>query len=65
MIKAIEIKEIVSCNIYLDKNLFIEYDKICIKSTRAIAQLGRAPRLHMRQCFFIGVHHVIQRFDLH
>jgi len=41
-----------SCNIHLDKNLFLEYDKICIKSTRAIAQLGRAPRLHTRQCFF-------------
>lgn len=26
-------------------------DKICITSTRAIAQLGRATRLHARQCF--------------
>lgn len=25
--------------------------KICITSIRAIAQLGRAPRLHARQCF--------------
>lgn len=34
------------------------------KSTRAIAQLGRAPRLHARQCFFRGVHHIIKRVDL-
>jgi len=27
------------------------HDKICITSIRAIAQLGRAPRLHARQCF--------------
>ncbi len=27
--------------------------------TRAIAQLGRAPRLHTRQCFFGGVHHTL------
>lgn len=24
---------------------------MCITNTRAIAQLGRAPRLHVRQCF--------------
>ena len=28
-----------------------QHDKICITNTRAIAQLGRAPRLHVRQCF--------------
>jgi len=27
------------------------YDKMCITNIRAIAQLGRAPRLHARQCF--------------
>ena len=36
--------------------------QICI--TRAIAQLGRAPRLHVRQCFFRGVHHAIKRIYL-
>ena len=36
-------------------------DKICITNKRAIAQLGRAPRLHARQCFFKGVYHVIKR----
>lgn len=40
----------------LDQGIFIltrNYlqDKICITSTRAIAQLGRATRLHARQCF--------------
>lgn len=40
----------------LDHGIFILtrnylHDKICITSTRAIAQLGRAPRLHARQCF--------------
>lgn len=29
--------------------------------TRAIAQLGRAPRLHVRQCFFRGVHYGIKK----
>lgn len=33
-----------------------QHDKIFITNPRAIAQLGRAPRLHMRQCFFRGVH---------
>lgn len=32
--------------------------------TRAIAQLGRAPRLHARQCFFREVHHAINRIYL-
>ena len=40
---------------YLDVNMSM---------TRAIAQLGRAPRLHARQCFFRGVHHAINRIDL-
>jgi hypothetical protein len=40
------------------------HDKLSITSTRAIAQLGRAPRLHARQCFFRGVHHAINRIDL-
>lgn len=35
-----------------------------IKKKRAIAQLGRAPRLHARQCFFRGVHHAINRIYL-
>lgn len=43
--------DVGSCNIHLDKKLSTYYDKICIRSTRAIAQLGRAPRLHARQCF--------------
>ena len=38
------------------------HDKLSI--TRAIAQLGRAPRLHARQCFFREVHHAINRIDL-
>lgn len=39
--------------------------KYVSKALRAIAQLGRAPRLHARQClFFRGVHHVIKRVDL-
>lgn len=42
----------------------IKYVSKCIKHTRAIAQLGRAPRLHVRQCFFRGVHPVIKRADL-
>ena len=51
----------------LDPIIFIltrnyRHDKICITNTRAIAQLGRAPRLHVRQCFFFkGVHHGIKR----
>jgi hypothetical protein len=50
----------------LDHVIFIltrnyRHDKMCITSTRAIAQLGRAPRLHARQCFFRGVYHVIKR----
>ena len=54
-----------SCNIHLDKQLSSYYDKICIKSTRAVAQLGRAPRLHERQCFFFrGVHLVIKKVYL-
>ena len=41
------------------------HDKIGITSIRAIAQLGRAPRLHERQCFFFrGVHLVIQKVYL-
>ena len=40
---------------YLDVNMSM---------TRAIAQLGRAPRLHARQCFFRGVHHATNRMDL-
>lgn len=51
----------------LDHGIFILtrnylHDKICI--TRAIAQLGRAPRLHARQCFFRGVYHTIKRIYL-
>ena len=38
--------------------------QIFITKTRAIAQLGRAPRLHARQSFFRGVHHAINRIDL-
>ncbi|KAK7240012.1 hypothetical protein RIF29_43224 [Crotalaria pallida] len=42
----------------------IKYVSKFIKNTRAIAQLGRAPRLHARQCFFKRVYHVIKRVDL-
>lgn len=38
--------------------------KIFMTNKRAIAQLGRAPRLHARQCFFRGVHHAINRISL-
>lgn len=40
------------------------YLDVKMSMTRAIAQLGRAPRLHARQCFFRGVHHSINRIDL-
>ncbi|GLS61618.1 hypothetical protein GCM10007887_43570 [Methylobacterium haplocladii] len=37
---------------------------ILITSTRAIAQFGRATRLHARQCFFRGFHQRINIIDL-
>ena len=33
---------------------------LCIKSKRAIAQLGRAPRLHVRQCFFFSEESIME-----
>lgn len=40
------------------------YLDVKMSMTRAIAQLGRAPRLHARQCFFREVHHTINQLDL-
>ena len=53
-------------NRMLDHVIFIltrnyRHDKIYITSKRAIAQLGRAPRLHARRCFFRGVHYGIKK----
>lgn len=31
---------------------------------KGYSSVGRAPRLHTRQCFFRGVHHVVKKMDL-
>ena len=40
------------------------HDKICITSTKGYSSVGRAPRLHARQCFFRGIHHPTPKMDL-